>query len=118
MTKVTKDLFGIADRILKINPRYRVFYNNCQTRFEVHTDQLEFVVPYDRLDSRTLDYARETRVQNADFIEKEIHEHNQRISRSCKDNLEKSAIDLKQRLAYAYRTGRPVAFTKNYVKEF
>jgi len=119
MTKVTHDLFRIATRLLKINPAYTVYFNTQKDRFEVHAhNSIAFVVPYELLDSRTLEYALKTRVQNADIIDNEIALHNEQIVTTAKQNIDKAAVELKDMLSYANRTGHTVAFTKNYVKEF
>ena len=119
MTAVTKDLFGIARRLGTINPLYRVFYNSRANRFEVHArGHIAFIVPYDRLDVRTLDYARKTRIQNADVIEEEISQHNAKLQNEIYDNLARGEWDLMDKLAFANRTGHNVTFTKNYLKEF
>jgi len=117
MIKVTHDLFGIARRLLKINPDYKVFYNNKEQRYEVHTDSLQFVVPYESLDSRTLEYARKTLVKNSDVLFEEIEKKNVKepCSSSC---LDKAAVELRQRLGYANRTGQSVTFTRNHLQEF
>ena len=118
MTKVTVDLFAVAKRLLQINSKYRVFYNNRASRFEVWTKVFEFVVPYDRLDSRTLDYTRKTLRQNADIIEAEINAHNAQIVTDAHRNFDKAAEHLNDMLEYALRTGRTVNFTQNFIKEF
>ena len=119
MNKVTYDLFGIATRLLKIDPSYSVYYNNSKQRYEVHSNMgLAFIVPYDCLDSRTIDYARKTLRQNADIIEQEIETHNAGVVNAAKINADKAAVELQQRLEFANRTGRTVTFTKDYIKEF
>jgi len=119
MIEVTNDLFGIARRLQKINPSYRVYYNNRHQRFEIHASKaLAFIVPYQRLDARTLEYALKTRVQNADYIEQEMNTHNKKILDSVNQNVDQAAVELQDMLKYAHRTGHNVAFTKNYIKEF
>lgn len=81
LIEIRNDLFDIADRLKSINSGYKVFYNKEKDRFEVHNTNchpvsLAFVVPYDELDSRTVDYALFTRVQNADALFKEVEENN------------------------------------------
>ena len=113
MIKVTNDLFDIANRIKKINPAYRVFYNNKEKRFEVHTTALEFIVPFESLDSRTLEHARKTLVQNADVFWQEMEERNNKSKDFSKEN-----VELLSKLEYARRTGHDVTFTKNHIKEY
>lgn len=62
---VTDDLFDIAARLISVDENYRVFYNLDTGKFEIHHaaqvgDTLAFVVPYDSLDCRTVEYAQKT----------------------------------------------------------
>lgn len=63
---VTDDLYFIASRLKAIDPSYYVVYNLVRERYEVHSNEqkgntLCFVVPYNVLDARTLEYAARTR---------------------------------------------------------
>lgn len=63
---ITDDLYFIASRLKEIDPSYFVVYNLLKSRYEVHSKEqrgntLCFVVPYDRLDARTIEYAKRTR---------------------------------------------------------
>ena len=80
MQKIYHDLFHIAERILQIDPFYEIFWNGEYERFEVNWHgKLAFVVPFDALDVRTLEYTKRTRRENADDIEREIDEANASI---------------------------------------
>jgi hypothetical protein len=118
MIEVNRDLFRIAERLLKINPKYRVFWNGFAKRFEVHTREMEFVVPFDRLDIRTILHALKTRAQNADAIEKEIADHNTRLGKRAEEKFVGARAELADMFAFANRAGRKVDFTRNYLKEF
>ena len=118
MIKVTDDLFGIARRLLHINPKYVVFWNNKTERYEVHTDRLEFIVPYDHLDGRTLEYAEKTLVRNADIIDKEITAHNDNIVKDGEKLLADADVEFEEYMRIAYRAGRAVTLGKNTMKEF
>ena len=118
LSEVTGDLLDVAKRLGEINRDYRVFWNNRLMRYEVHTRALEFVVPYDKLDTRTLEYAFKTRRENADAIETEINEHNAAVEKAALQSLEHASIALEDMLTYANRASHPVLFTKNYLKEF
>ncbi len=81
LVEICNDLFDIAARLKSINDGYRVFFNKDKQRFEVHDVNckplsLAFVVPYDELDSRTVDYALFTRVENAENVFKQVEESN------------------------------------------
>ena len=82
MILITNDLFDIAWRLRAVNDNYLVYYNVEKQRFEVHNSNkntLEFVVPYDELDARTVEYARYSRVENAEKIFAEIEKHNAKL---------------------------------------
>jgi len=140
MMQINRDLFRIGERLKKINPAYRVFYNNRARRYEVHTvkspdavgvtpftkggfrgrekTNFEFIIPYETLDCRTLDYALKTRRQNAHQIEQEINANNESVKQSASRKMEQATIELEDMLAYSMRAGHTVNFTRNYLKEF
>ena len=101
---ITNDLFDVADRLKSVKNSYVLYFNACKQRFEVHDGEkrrLEFVVPYDELDARTVEYARYTRVENAKQVFDEIEAHNQR--------LEKAQLDeAVERAAMAIQDGKEV----------
>ena len=71
LISITDDLYDIAWRLKAINDDYRLVYNTVKNRYEVYsrsTDAIQFVVPYNELDARTVNYALMSRVQNADAI--------------------------------------------------
>ena len=91
MILITSDLFDIAWRLRSVNDGYRLYYNTQKCRYEVRnsiTDALEFVVPYDELDARTVEYARYTSVQNANALFEEIERNNKQVE---KDKIAKIA---------------------------
>ena len=82
MIEITNDLFDIAWRLRSVNDDYRLYYNASKGRYEVHSAQdnsLSFVVPYDELDARTVEYARYTSVSNADMVLSDIETNNSKI---------------------------------------
>lgn len=63
--RITDDVFFIASRLKEVDPTYYVVYDTEKRRYEVHSDgqrgnTLCFVVPFGRLDARTVEYARRT----------------------------------------------------------
>ena len=82
MIEITNDLYDIALRLRSINDSYRVYYNVQKGRYEVwnaDAHRMEFIVPYDQLDARTVEYARYTGVQNADALIAEIERNNEQV---------------------------------------
>lgn len=82
---ITNDLFDIADRLKSVNPFYKLVFNTETQKYEVYDtfrdDSLAFVVPYDELDARTVDYAKFTSVQNAKAIFAEVEKHNAELEK-------------------------------------
>lgn len=79
---ITNDLYDISARLRAINDDYRLYYNGEKRRYEVHSAKrcaLQFVVPYDELDARTVAYAMYSRVENADTVFRDIERNNKEI---------------------------------------
>ena len=82
MIEITNDLFDIAWRLRALNDCYRLYYNVRKCRYEVknhNTGALEFVVPYDELDARTVEYARYTSIGNAAMVVDDIEKNNAKL---------------------------------------
>ena len=82
MILITNDLFDIAWRLRAVNDDYRVYYNSEKSRYEVRdcrTKTLQFVVTYDELDARTVEYSLYSRVENAECIFAEIERYNAKL---------------------------------------
>lgn len=112
LTRVTSDLFGIASQLKQIDNRYVVFYNNLKERFEVHTNALEFVVPFQILDYRTIEHAYRTRIHNKSELENQIDEHNRLVEQQASIKMQSSVNQLHDMLNFAHQTSRDVAFVK------
>lgn len=83
---VTNDLFDVAWRLKAVKDSYLLYYDTDTNRYEVHDsaqrgNTLQFVVPYDDLDARTVDYARYSRVENAQAIFAEVEKHNAHLEK-------------------------------------
>lgn len=73
LTPIKDDLFDVAKRLRQIDANYRLYFNKLLGRFEVHNhaqrgNSLAVVVPYDKLDARTITLVRKTRVENAERL--------------------------------------------------
>lgn len=95
---IKNDLFSIADRIKSIDDKYSICYNGEKKRFEVYGGKdggLQCVLPYSQLDSRALDYVRETRIERIDDILAKIEKENEKVARDAvKDAVRKARQDL------------------------
>ena len=92
---ITDDLYDVAARLRSVKESYAVYYNTELERYEVHDSArkcLEFVVPFDELDARTVEYARYSRVENAKRIFAEMEEYNERLEKQrAKETIERAA---------------------------
>ena len=84
---ISGDMFGVVDRIREIDGSYFVVRNYKTKKFEVHAENkrgtsLVLVLPFDRLDCRTVDHVRRTRVERVEKLLKEMEEENKRVGRS------------------------------------
>lgn len=85
---VKDDLFHIAKRLRQIDSRYKVYFNRKYKRFEIHAQgAMQIALPFDRLDERSVEYARKTRVENLEKLVREIEEDNARAEKRRQDEL-------------------------------
>ena len=74
---IEKDVFSVADRLKEVDERYRVYRNTLAHRFEVYVGEaLQLVVPFQKLDARTVEYARKTRIERVNKIVQELDKEN------------------------------------------
>ena len=93
---LTGDLFDIVGRIKSIDASYFVVRDFKFKRFEVHSnsqkgDTLCLVVPYDRLDARTLSLTVQSRVERIDKLMKEAQKSNEKLLIDENNKLKESA---------------------------
>lgn len=85
---VKDDLFHVAKRLRQIDSRYRVYFNRRLFRFEIHVQgAMQIALPFDRLDERSVEYVRKTRVENLDALTKEIELDNAKTEKRRQDEL-------------------------------
>lgn len=86
---VEDDLFGISRRLQSIDDGYFVFLNYKTGKFEVHnkkdTPSLCLVLPFDRLDERTVRHVLYTRAERVAEIVKRMDEQNARLEREQRE---------------------------------
>lgn len=84
LREIREDLFDIAHRLREIDGRYVLYRNLRLNRFEIHANgALQIAVPYARLDARTLELARSTRLEYADRLMRELDRENQKLERNA-----------------------------------
>ena len=79
---IKNDLFDISSRVKEIDEKYGIVYDDEKRRFELTRDGVHnAVIPYDRLDERTLRFVKYTRFDNAENVLNDIDRHNAEIER-------------------------------------
>lgn len=81
---IDDDLFGVCHRLKSVDDGYFVFLNYKTGRFEVHNSKdaprtLCLVLPYDRLDERTVRHVLYTRAERAREIVERMERENARL---------------------------------------
>ena len=80
---IKSDLFNITKRIKQIDKKYFIVFNKKTKKFEVHykrnSSTLELVLPFDRLDKRTLDFVLKTKMENKQKLIEEMERNNQKL---------------------------------------
>lgn len=80
LQRIEEDLFDIAHRLREVDARYELYRNRKLNRFEIHAcGALQIAVPFDRLDARTVELARKTRVERARNILEDMERHNAKL---------------------------------------
>lgn len=80
---IDDDLFGVARRLRSVDDGYFVFLNYKTGKFEIHNrrqhpNTLCLVLPYDRLDERTVNRVLYTRAENIKRIVADMERDNLR----------------------------------------
>lgn len=77
LERIEHDLFDIASRLKEVDERYELFFNKSLNRYEIFANGvLQIAVPFDRLDARTVEFARKTRLENLQKLLESIDREN------------------------------------------
>lgn len=103
------NVFKIPERLKEIDRSYFVIYDSARDRYEIHSNDnkdgstLCLVVPFNELDSRTVDYVNRTRVVNSKKLYEEMKRHNERLeieqAKRHSDYVDATARDIYRYLA-------------------
>lgn len=89
---VENNVFDIPKRLREIDPGYFVMFNPENQKYELHNENQDttycLTFPFDELDSRAIDYTRETRIERKDIILKQIKQHNEKVERDRRNEFE------------------------------
>lgn len=88
LKRIYDDLFHIAKRLKSIDKAYVLYFNRREKRFEIYArGAMQMALPFDRLDVRTLEYARKTRIENIENMIREIEMNNQKIQKQKEEEI-------------------------------
>lgn len=88
MIKITNDLFDVAERIKNINPDYELYFDKNLQKFTVWANgKRQVILPYDRLDKRSIDYLYQTHVKNIDALLDRLDKENEKATRQKEKDL-------------------------------
>lgn len=90
---IDKDIYNICSRIKKFDKNYILIYDTDINKYKVYSSQINGVsetvcnkklsyvctLPFDELDTRTIKYLYDTRIENIEMIIKRLDEDNQKI---------------------------------------
>ena len=77
LERIEHDLFDIASRLKEVDERYELYFNKSLGRYEIFANGvLQIAVPFDRLDARTVEFARKTRLENLQKLIENIDREN------------------------------------------
>ena len=82
LIEIKNDVYYISQRLKEIDFKYFILYNTKKKKYEIHhsgqSDTYCLTVPFDELDSRTIHFVNQTRVENRDRLLKELDEENRK----------------------------------------
>lgn len=89
LIRIESNVYDIPQRLREIDPNYYVVLNTDTQKYEVHHSKqiggtLCLNLPFDELDSRTIDYVKSHDIKYAKQIFEEIDMHNAVIEREAK----------------------------------
>ncbi|MEG1964389.1 MAG: hypothetical protein RR123_05930 [Clostridia bacterium] len=119
MLKLIKnDMFDICRQIKEYDKNYLIYFNTSIFKFELHNTRkkptLQLVLPFDRLDTRTLSYVLKTRIERMKKELMEIDEFNEKLKAS-KQNviLDELQYKSKQVANYMFQGGENIPSYEN-----
>ena len=79
--KIERDVYNISKRVMYIDKDYYVVYNTSTSKFEIHNNSQIgstycLTLPFNELDTRTLDYIYQTKSENIEKILEKIDNDN------------------------------------------
>jgi len=89
-TRITKDLYDIAQRVREIDKGYYPVYNKRFKRFEIHREGTpSLILTAEKLDARIIERLMRQRYKSVFDIAREVEEHNERSDHKKSKELER-----------------------------
>lgn len=117
-TIIKDDLFGIVNRLKKIDRDYFVLFNHKNNKYELHNKaQLGntycLTFPYKTLDYRAITHTLKTSVRNCEKIFYEIDKVNESIEKSAHNKiLDECEYKLKDIISFADKSSKSLNFNQ------
>lgn len=108
---ILEDVFNIANRLKSIHPNYRLKWNKIKKRYELFFkngmhEVRELIVPFQTLDSRTIDFVNKTRIENSKMLLMELEKNNERITLQQEKQIKDQTSDeIKNMANYIFKKG-------------
>jgi len=110
---ILSDTLDIVRRIKGIDKGYGIRYNLTRNRFEIthlrSGGETVLVLPYRKLDCRSVEYVRRTRVERAEALFREIEVNNARLERERERSIaDETAYKARSLAQYVRGGGRDI----------
>ena len=106
---MNSNVYKIPERLKEIDGGYFVLFNRANGKYEVHSTKNNggntycLTVPYNELDSRTIDLVQKTKVENARKIYEDMKRHNEMLeiqeAKRYRDYIDATAKDIHKYIA-------------------
>lgn len=114
--KIEDDVFDIVARLKDIDDGYFVLFDTAKQSFEVHnkkqTNTYCLSIPYECLDSRTLQLVNRTNIQYLDNIIEDIDRNNMELEKTNTKDI-KNRSDFMLREIYSFYNNSSKKFDEN-----
>ena len=113
-TEVKYDFYDILGRLREIDGRLSIMWNTLSSKYEVHfagiSNTLLLTLPYDRLDSRAVEYYKRASIHNVDF--ESIDRQNDYLDdKASEDRKYENHYKLKEMLDFGNKLSQDVDFS-------
>lgn len=121
---IKNDVFNIVKRLKKIDKNYFIVYNLSSKKYEVHHSKskhsLQLVLPFDFLDTRTLNLVLKSNIKNHAKLLKEMEENNLKLEQNKTQKIVNEAtFKAKEMLKFAEsKPAQDVNFNDSYTTKW